>query len=296
MASPELQVVVQMLRENPPIRGDTLLEMRANMAAAAGALPRSEDGSYTTVDAGGVPCEWIATPGSREDRVVVHYHGGAYTMGSLETHRGLATHIARASRARVLLVDYRLAPEHPHPAAVEDAVAAYRFVLGEGLAPGSVALSGDSAGGGLTAATLIALRDAGHPLPAAAVCISPWLDMTLSGESIESRAEQEVMVTRLVLDLASEAYCKGSDRRAPTASPLFADLAGLPPLLVQVGTAERLLDDSRRFAARAKAAGVDVTLEVADEMFHVWHAFADLLPEAREAIERLAAFLEKRWG
>lgn len=296
MASAELQTAIQMLRDNPPIQGDTLLEMRSSMQAAVANLPRPHDVECETVDAGGVPAEWVRAPGSRGDRALIHLHGGGYVMGSLDSHRGLAAHLSRSTRAPVLLADYRLAPENPYPAAVEDGVAAYRHVVRSGTDPGRIAISGDSAGGGLTVATLVALRDEGDALPAAGVCISPWLDLTQSGESFRTKVDEDVMVTQDLLEKASEAYCKGSDPRAPTASPLFADLAGLPPLLVQVGTAEMLLDDSRRFAERAKQAGVDVTLEVADEMIHVWHTFADFVPEAKEAIGRIADFLEPRWS
>jgi len=294
--SAEFESLVQALRENPVIRGSDLLEMRANMAAAVSQLPLPEGARCEPVDAGGVASEWVVTPEAREDRVLIHFHGGAYAMGSLASHRGLATNLSRASRSRVLLVDYRLAPEHPHPAAVEDAVAAWRFVLASGVAPERVALSGDSAGGGLVAAALVELRDGGGALPAAGICISPWLDLTCSGQSYVERAAEDVMVTRELLEMATAAYCKGSDPKAPTASPLFADLSGLPPLLVQVGTAEVLLDDARSFAVHAEAAGVDVSLEVAEGMVHVWHTFADVVPEGREAIERIAAFLEPHWS
>jgi len=296
VASAELQTAIQMLRDNPPIQGKTLLEMRAGMQAAVANLPRPHDVECEPVDAGGVPAEWVRAADSRGDRALIHLHGGGYVMGSLDSHRGLAAHLSRSTRAPVLLVDYRLAPEHPYPAAVEDGVAAYRHVARSGTDPGRIAIGGDSAGGGLTVATLVALREEGDVLPAAGVCISAWLDLTQSGESCRTKVDEDVMVTQDLLDKASEAYCKGSDPRAPTASPLFADLAGLPPLLVQVGTAEMLLDDSRRFAERAKQAGVDVTLEVADEMIHVWHTFADFVPEAKEAIGRIADFLEPRWS
>lgn len=296
MASAELQAAIQMMRDNPPIQGSTLLEMRASMQAAVANLPRPQDVECESVDARGVRSEWVRAPESRSDRALIHLHGGGYAMGSLETHRGLAAHLSRATGVPVLLPDYRLAPEHPHPAAVEDAVAAYRHVVASGMAPSQVAISGDSAGGGLVAATLVALRDDGEALPAAGVCISPWFDLTQSGESHRTRVDEDVMVTPDLLEKASAAYAKGTDPRAPTVSPLFADLTGLPPLLLQVGTAEVLLDDSRRFAECAEKAGVDVTLEVAEEMIHVWHTFADFVPEAKEAIVRIADFLEPRWS
>ena len=191
MASAELQTAIQMLRDNPPIQGDTLLEMRSSMQAAVANLPRPHDVECETVDAGGVPAEWVRAPGSRGDRALIHLHGGGYVMGSLDSHRGLAAHLSRSTRAPVLLADYRLAPENPYPAAVEDGVAAYRHVVRSGTDPGRIAISGDSAGGGLTVATLVALRDEGDALPAAGVCISPWLDLTQSGESFRTKVDED---------------------------------------------------------------------------------------------------------
>jgi phosphinothricin tripeptide acetyl hydrolase len=194
----------------------------------------------------------------------------------------------------VLNVDYRLGPEHPHPAAVEDAVTALRFVRESGVAPGRTAVAGDSAGGGLTLAALVALRDAGDPAPAAGLCISPWTDLALTGDALETKAEEDPMVRRPDLQLMAEAYLDGRDPRTPLASPLYADLGGLPPLLLQVGSAEILLDDATRVAESARAAGTQAELRVWQDMFHVWHAFADILPEGQEAVDEMAAFLERR--
>lgn len=295
MAGPEIQIVVDMLRANPPIGDVSFEEMRAGMEATTTAAPLPEDVAFAPVDAGGVPAEWTSAPGVAQDRAVLYLHGGGYVIGGISTHRGLTAGISRASGARVLSVDYRLAPEHPHPAAVDDAVAAYQYLLAQGLEPGAIAVAGDSAGGGLTVATLLALREAGVALPAAGVCISPWLDLTQSGESMDTKADEDPMVGRETLQRMADAYAGGQDPRSPRISPLFADLTGLPPLLVQVGTAETLLDDSRRLADRAKAAGVDLTLEEWDEMIHVWHAFAALVPEGQQAIERIGGWLGERW-
>jgi len=297
MASPELQTVVDMLRSMPPVpREADWLAQRAALENLTTMAPPPADTVFTPTDAGGVPAEWVAAEGAHSDRAVLYLHGGGYCIGSIRTHRQLAADISRAAAARLLLIEYRLAPEHPFPAGLDDAVAAYRYLLGSNLRPAQLAIAGDSAGGGLTAATLLALREQGVPLPTAGVCLSPWFDLTLSGESMESKDGVDPMVHREPLGRMARAYLGGADARTPLASPLFADLAGLPPLLIHVGTAETLLDDSTRFAERARAAGVDVTLDVWDDMIHVWHAFAMLLPEGRAAIEQIGAFLRQRWA
>lgn len=296
MPGPEIQLVIDMLRANPPLAGADLLDMRAGMEATAGAAPLPEGVHLERVDAGGVPAEWTAVAGTSREHAVLYLHGGGYVMGSVVTHRGLVAGISQASGARVLSLDYRLAPEHPYPAAVDDAVGAYRYLLARGMAPGRIAIAGDSAGGGLTLATLLALREAGEALPAAGVCISPWADLSQSGATMQSRADEDPMVSRELLQRMADAYLGAGDPGAATASPCFADLAGLPPLLVQVGSAEVLLDDARRVAQQARAAGVSVELEEWEGMIHVWHAFALLLPEARQAIERIGSYLRARFA
>jgi len=296
MASPELQIVLDMLRASPPVpREADWVEQRAGLENLVSLAPPPTDVRFTPTAAGGVPAEWVAADGARSDRAVLYLHGGGYCIGSIRTHRQLATDLSRAADARVLLIDYRLAPEHPFPAGLEDAVTAYRYMLDSGVEPARAAIAGDSAGGGLTAATLLALRDRHFALPAAGVCLSAWVDLTLSGASIETKDSVDPIVHRDGLDRMARAYLGGADPRTPLASPLFADLAGLPPLLIHVGSAETLLDDSTRFAERARAAGADVTLEVWDDMVHVWHAFTFILPEARQALERIGAFLRQRW-
>ena len=240
---------------------------------------------------GEIGAEWLEPPAARPGAALLYLHGGGYVIGSPRSHRHLAAALAGAAGAATLLPDYRLAPEHPFPAAVEDAVAAYRWLLARGVSPSGVVIGGDSAGGGLTVATLLALRDRGLPRPAAGVCISPWVDLTCSGASYASKAASDPIVTQAGVSEMARAYVPTGDPRAPLASPLFADLAGLPPLLVQVGSEEVLLDDSVALAERARAAGVAATLEIWPEMIHVWHWFFPMLDEGRKAIAGIGDFV-----
>ncbi len=295
MVSEQIQGIITMLRSTADQRGGaeemTVDQWREAYAGLGTMLPVRAGVAVTPVDAAGVPAEWI---GDEDGPMIVYLHGGGYCIGSLDTHRAMLTHLAGAIHGRVLAVDYRLAPEHPHPAALDDAVTAYRFALAGGVAPERVVLAGDSAGGGLTLATLVALRDAGVPLPAAGVCLSPWADLTQSGATITTHADVDPMVQGADLDRWADAYRGTALAAAPAISPLFADLAGLPPLHIEVGTAEVLLDDARRVADAARAAGVDVELHEADGMIHVWQFFAGIAPEADEAIERIAGFVADR--
>ncbi len=295
MASAEIQTVVDMLRANPMLTGD-VLEMRAGMNAATAGAPPPEGATIQVVDAGGAPAEWTDADGVSGDAAIVYLHGGGYTMGSLDSHRNLVAGLSRAAGIRALSVDYGLAPENPFPRAVEDAVHAVQYVHAEGIAPNRIIVAGDSAGGGLTAATLVALRDRGIALPAAGVLISPWLDLTQSGATMKSHAAADPMVSDQLLGQCAAAYLDGRDAKTALASPLFADLSGLPPLLIHVGTAEVLLDDARRFDRAARKAGVDSTLEEWGEMIHVWHTFAAMLPEGQQAIDRIGAFAKERLG
>ncbi len=270
-------------------------ERRARMERMARLSPPPEGTQIERVDAGGVPSAWITHPDVRQDRALVYLHGGGYYAGSLKTHQGLAARIALAAGARVLLVDYRLAPEYPFPAAVEDATRAFRWLLRQGFAPERVAVAGDSAGGGLAVAAMLALKADGEPLPAAAACLSPWFDLAGTGESIRTRASLDPAIRSSDLAFVARCYLGRADPETPTASPLYGDLAALPPILIQVGTDEILLDDSRRFARKAEQAGVPVQLEIWDDMFHVWHAYARFIPEARRAIEKIGRFLRSTW-
>jgi acetyl esterase/lipase len=245
------------------------------------------------VNAGGAKAEWITAPGAAADRVIVYVHGGGYVLGSINSHRDMCERLSRAAKARVLSVDYRLAPEHPFPAAVDDAANAYRWVLKQGIKPGRVAIAGDSAGGGLTVATLLALKNAKDPMPACAVPISPWVDMEATGESMTTLDALDPMVHKPGILAMAQTYLGGADVRNPLAAPLHGDLKGLPPLFVTVGGHETLLDDARRIAAKAKAAGVPVELKVYEGQIHVFQIFAARMDEGEKGIQDIGAFVLK---
>lgn len=271
----------------------TLEQMRAGWDGIFADVKPTVGATSEAVDAGGVRAEWITAPGAAPDRVILYLHGGGYVLGSIDSHRDLCERYSRASGARVLSLDYRLAPENPFPAAVDDATAAYRWLLSEGISPNHIAIAGDSAGGGLAFATLVALRDAGTPLPACATPISPWVDLEATGESMVSRAEVDPMVQKDMIQQMGQTYIGSGNPRDPLAAPLHADLKGLPPLLVHVGSRETLHDDAARMVEKAKASGVDVTLDVWEGQIHVWHVFASRLDEGQAAIEKLGAFVRK---
>ncbi|HYW03523.1 MAG TPA: alpha/beta hydrolase [Gammaproteobacteria bacterium] len=291
MSNAEIDAVRELLAARAESRGESLEEMRSGIDALAEVFPTPKDVSLEPVHAGGVPGEWIRAPGAAPERALLYLHGGGYVIGSVTSHRNLMADLSRASGRSALGIDYRLAPEHPFPAAVEDAVAAYRWLLEQGFQPTDIAVAGDSAGGGLALATLVALRDEGISLPGGAACISPWVDLEGIGDSMQANAAIDPMVNREGLLMMADHYLAGSDPHNPLAAPLHADLQGLPPLLIQVGTAETLLDDARRVAERARRDGVSVMLEEWPDMIHVWHIFAPILTDGRRAIERIGAFL-----
>lgn len=296
MAGPEIVKLKRILREKalPPDADISLEQRRKGMEKVA--FKAADDIQTENVTVAGHAAEWVRAPGSQAGRAILYLHGGGYVMGSLTTHRALAGEFSRAAQAAVLLVDYRLAPEDPFPAAVEDGVASLRWLLDRGFAPSNLAIAGDSAGGGLTAATLVSARDQGVPMPRAAVCISPWSDLTCSNASYKTRAEADPMVTPGGIGSMANVYLQGKDAKHPYASPNFADLRSLPSLLIHVGRDEVLLDDSIKLHEKAKADGVDSTLEVWDDMIHVWHAFHPMLPEGKQAITRVGAFLREKWA
>jgi len=295
MVSKEMGNIIEQLKEFQASTKEISVELtRSALDELASMVSIPEDVKCEPVDAGGVPAEWITTPGVVDHHVILYLHGGGYIAGSIKTHRDLAARISRVSKARVLIIDYRLAPEHIFPAALEDATAAYRWLIStEKITPNNLIVAGDSAGGGLTIACLLKLREMGATLPAAAVCLSPWTDLANTGESIENKAKIDPFVTPEGLEFDAKQYLGEADPRNPLASPLYANLQGLPPLLIHVGGREILLDDSVRLAERAKAVGVDVKLDIWEDMIHVWHAFAAFAPESRDGINQIGEFIQK---
>jgi epsilon-lactone hydrolase len=269
-------------------------EWRATFAPGGRLHPVPDDVEVREVTAGGVPAHWLVAPGADVGRVLVFLHGGGYELGSLRSDGELAARLGRASGMRVLFPEYRLAPEHPFPAAIDDVLAAWRWLrTDQDVSATSIAVAGDSAGGGLTVALLVATRDAGEALPAAAALMSPTVDLTSSGASMTERVDQDPISTPAMLRQFASDYLAGADPKTPLASPLFASLSGLPPLLMQVGTADLLLSDSERLARAATEAGVDVTLEIGEGLPHVYQLMLGT-PEAAEATEKIGRFLRER--
>lgn len=300
MASEEFHSVVESIRQVMGSLGDQPVHidieaMRSTLDMTTSMMPMPETAKVIAVDASGVPSQWVYDPDTSNDFRLLYLHGGAYVAGGFASHGALAARLSKASGCAVLMADYRLAPEHLFPAAVDDAITAFRWMSENSpIGPGPASrtfIAGDSAGGGLTLATLLALRDAGGSLPNAAVTLSAWTDLALTGESLQTQAAVDPMIDPRLMPEAPSLYLGPVDPKTPLASPLYGDPTGLPPLLLQVGDAEVLLSDTTRFAKNAEAAGVDVTLEIWPEMFHVWQIMAPLFPEAQQAIDRIGEFI-----
>jgi monoterpene epsilon-lactone hydrolase len=242
----------------------------------------------------GIPSEWISPSGVKSEKVILHLHGGGYVTGGINSHQMMCVLMAQTLKMSVLLPEYRLAPEHPFPAALDDALKVYRWLLAKGHQPADILLSGDSAGGGLSLALVLSLRDAGEPLPAALLCMSPWTDLALKGGSYISNARAEAVLQEDALREWAACYFGQEKPEHPLISPLYADFHGFPPLLIQVGSQEILLDDARNLAQKARADGVDVTLKIWEGMWHDWQALGSLIPESRQAFEEFGMFLHEK--
>jgi acetyl esterase/lipase len=243
----------------------------------------------------GLHAEWYRPEKATPGKLLIYLHGGAYTLGSCDSHRKLVTHMAQEGNIEAVMPEYRLAPEHPFPAGLDDAIAVYKALLDSGYKAADIVISGDSAGGGLSVATMLQLRHQGLPLPGAAVLISPFLDMSASGESMKTRAERDPWFRPDEVEVVIRYYCPGEDVRNPLLSPVFANVAGLPPTLIHVGDDEILLSDSTRFADKLKTAGIDVELEVFPEMWHVFQLFVGKMPESKAAVKKIGAYIRSRF-
>lgn len=269
---------------------DATLEERRAALERIDRFPRPRRVDYLDTTVGGIPAILATPTRDTAERHVLYLHGGGYIVGSPRSHIAMAARLAKRAAAAVSVIDYRLAPEHPYPAAIEDCLTAYRAIIAD-LDPALVTVAGDSAGGGATLATLLAARDAGDPMPAAAYLLSPWTDLTASGASYRTRADVDPMIDVHTIASTAAQYVADTPLDHPGVSPLFADLDGLPPMLIQTGSDEVLLSDSTELATRAQAAGVDVTLDVRDGMWHVYQIFAGMMPEATEALIDAATFI-----
>jgi epsilon-lactone hydrolase len=281
---------------NPPTGILDVEKERAEGEALSANFKTKIELTCIPVNANGVPAEWITTPATPADRVILYLHGGSYNSGSIASHRSLAANIAHAANTRALIIGYRLAPEYRFPAAVEDARAAYRWLLENHFSADHIIIAGDSCGGGLALSLLISLRDEKQPLPVAAVCLSPWTNLACTGESWETNLKRDIMIDPGGLKKSAQLYLGETDPRTSFASPLYADLTGLPPIFIQVGSEELLLSDATCFAEQAQAAGVKVTLQVWKAMQHEWHFAANILPEGRQAIEQIGRFIDAQLG
>ncbi len=290
--SQEMELVLELLRAAPRNDETPVEQRRTEMDAMTAGIPMVEGTETEVADVGGRAAEWLRPPGVVDDAALLYLHGGGYCVGSIVSHRALAARLAAAVEVPTLIVDYRMGPEDPFPAAVEDAVAAVDWLLDQGLAPGRILVAGDSAGGGLTLATLVARRDAGLPLPAAAGCISPWTDLTMTSASMDANVATDPMLDRAALAIYADWYLGADgDPRHPHASPRFADLSGLPPVVIHAADEEVLLDDARLVAEAIEAAGGVVEYRTWPGAFHVFHATAGTTPEGTEAVAAMGDFL-----
>ena len=294
MSDPDIGALRAKLLSRP--RSTDYRQRRKDIDERGLAYGLAADVKVETVSANGVPAEWTSTPGAARDAAILYVHGGGYVIGSLDSHRHLVAETGRAANCVALALDYRLAPEHPFPAPVEDTLAGYRFLLAQGFKPERIALAGDSAGGGLVVAAMVAIREAGLAQPGCGWALSPWIDMEAIGESMESKAAADPMVQKPgILDMA-KLYLGGADPRSPLAAPLYADLTGLAPLFIQVGSAETLLDDAIRLTQRAGAADVRSDLQIWPEMVHVWPLFWPELAAGKRALDAAGAFIRAQLG
>ena len=296
MVSLRMRLVMRTLRKNKARpREISVAAYRQGLENVLESLPNVATGvSFKSEQIEHVPAEWIKNPDAEDDAVVLYFHGGGFIAGSVDISRFFAAQFAQRIKTPFLLFEYGLAPEKPFPEAINDAISVYQWLVDvKGIAPNRIAFFGESAGGGLVFATLVKLRERGLELPATAVCLSPWLDLTLTGESMITKAEKDPILSLEEMEFLVQQYVGNNNPENPLISPLYADLKGLPPIFIQVGTSEMILDDSLRIAKKAEEAGVDVTLDVWEDMPHVFSLFFQFTPESRDAIDRVCEYLSK---
>ena len=267
--------------------------LRQGMETIMARLQMPRGVHFSRFNVNGIAAAHFKPQKANKNIIMLYFHGGAYALGSVQTHKALIARIARNAGIYALAIDYRLAPEHPFPAAVDDAIAAYKWLLEKKYSPKNIIFAGDSAGGGLSLASILKLKEENMPLPAAAICISPWTDLLATGNSINEKATIDPMLTPTLVHHYADMYANGEDKKNPFISPLYGDFSGFPPIFIQVGTAEILLDDAKRLAQKARAEGVQVELEIWDEMIHVFQACYPYLPEAKKAIDSIAEYIKK---
>ncbi|MBD3214259.1 MAG: alpha/beta hydrolase fold domain-containing protein [Candidatus Lokiarchaeota archaeon] len=298
MVSKGMRRVLKLLEKRNEIEiHNRVRESRESLDSLAALVDLPSEITLTHIEINGMNAVWIDSPEADSQKVILYLHGGGYIEGSLSSHQDLAMRIGKASKARILLIDYRLAPENPFPAALNDAVSAYEWLIEkQGIPSSQVIIAGDSAGGGLTIATLLRLKELAKALPSAAICLSPWTDLAMEGDSIKANSNQDKFLKLYDLLFMASLYIQDKYPKNPLISPLYGDLSGLPPLFIQVGSLEILLDDAARLAKKAEKAGVDVKLDVWDDMIHVFQAFADWAPEGEEAIKKIGQFAQAHFG
>ena len=277
----------------------SIAELRANGVKNSKMLGEvSKNITVEMINMEGIQAEWLIpfSSSARSEKVILYLHGGGYVTGSIEDHRMMCGLLANATETKVLIPEYRLAPEHPFPAALDDALKVYQWLLDQGYSSANMIIAGDSAGGGLSIATVLALKEKSGSLPAAVVCLSPWTDLALTGQSHATKAKAEAILNKDVLHEWALCYTDESNLTNPLVSPIHGDFHGFPPLLIQVGSEEILLDDSILLAKKAKSAGVDVTLKIWDGMWHVWQALGDLIPENKKTFEEIGQFVQRQFG
>lgn len=299
MISPEAQKLFEYLRSVDTLPTGTVEEQRAGFDASVARVPSAEGVAIEPASGPSFEGRWFRPEGARKGAVLLYLHGGGFIVGSTLSHRPILTNLAKAAAVDILALDYRMAPEHQYPAALDDAMAAYRWLLGQGYAADRIVVAGDSAGAQLALSLMLRAKAEGLPLPACAVMLSAWLDLRVSGDSVKRNEVADPLMNREMVYAMGQSYMGAILLDDPRASPALApleDLAGLPPIYLQTSTADILEDDTHLFAGRAMAAGVDVTVDVWPDMIHVWHAFAHIIPEAREAFAKIAAWLDARLG